>query len=157
MDRHGRIVHRHDKAFLTEVELEILELDPGSPDEAEPFEIDGLVVGLTVCRDSFFEEWHEPYAEVDLWIDLRANGEPYSRDVYLEFLKTLPERVREAEATAGVNASLTGSLLDLVWEGPSYVVDEDGTRIAASRSPVGTEITSVRLVRTDEDWEIAAP
>jgi hypothetical protein len=65
--------------------------------------------------------------------------------------------VRESGAVGGVDASLTGEFLDLVWAGPSYVVDGEGNRIAASERAVGTEITVVRLVRDHGSWSIDTP
>jgi predicted amidohydrolase len=154
VDEHGAIVYRQDKAYLTEEESRLLGLSAASYRDASPFHLDGLSIGITICRDSYFDTWHEPLAGVDLWIDLRANGEPYSQEVYERFLTTLPERVVDAGAAAGVNASLTGEFLNHVWAGPSYVVDEDGERVASSASPVGTEITAIRLVHDEAGWRL---
>jgi hypothetical protein len=87
---------------------------------------------VTICRDSYFSEWDAQLGYSDLWIDLRANGEPYTRAVRTRFEGTLAERVAWTDASAGINASLTGTFLDLLWEGPSYAVDASGLRIAES-------------------------
>lgn len=150
----GSVAYHQDKVYLTEFEREVLRLEAGSIHDAEPFTVGGLTVGLTICRDTFFATWNQRLDDVDVWIDLRGNGEPYSTEVRDRFMETLPERVVEAGAAAGVNASLTGELLGYVWAGPSYVVDASGRRVAASSSPVGTEITAVELVRTPAGWRL---
>ncbi len=150
----GEIHYQQDKVYLTEEERRSMGIRPGALDDAETVELAGITVGFTICRDSFFDSWHEPLDGVELWIDLRANGEPFSRDVEERFRRALPPRVRAAEAAAGVNATLTGSFLDLVWEGRSYVVDESGARIAESKWLVGTEITTVHLVPDEDSWRL---
>ncbi|TVQ36111.1 MAG: hypothetical protein EA384_15035 [Spirochaetaceae bacterium] len=157
IDRDGSVVYKQDKVYLTPLESQELGLRPGSLRQAEPVELDDLTVGFTICRDTFFDTWHEPLQGSDLWIDLRANGEPYTAEVYERFRRTLPQRVRQSSAVAGVNATLTGEFLDMLWQGPSYVVDADGRRIAESRALVGTEITAVQLVRRDDSWQIRRP
>ncbi|MFW5689201.1 MAG: nitrilase-related carbon-nitrogen hydrolase [Spirochaetota bacterium] len=156
-DESGALVYWQDKAYLTPMEASVLGLDAADTEPAEPFEVDGVSVGLTICRDTYFESWHEEFPEIDLWVDLRANGEPYTPEVYERFLATLPERVEASSAVAGVNASLTGSFLDLAWEGPSYLVDEDGRRIGATRDETGTEIIAVTLTADGDEWMIEIP
>ncbi len=142
----GTVAYKQDKVYLTDVERFDLGIRPGNIDDAEPVELEGLSVGFTICRDSFFDTWHEPLEGSELWVDLRANGERFSDEVRQRFRRSLPQRVRQTDAIAGVNATLTGHFLDLVWEGRSYAVDESGVRIAESRELVGTEITVVKLV-----------
>ncbi|MFP4115300.1 MAG: carbon-nitrogen hydrolase family protein [Spirochaetales bacterium] len=154
VDDDGRVVYTQDKAYLTAEEERLLGLSPAPVSEAELVAIEGLDVGITICRDTYFGAWETVFQGIDLWIDLRANGEPYTREVYERFLKTLPERVRESDAVAGVNASLTGEFLGFLWEGPSYAVDATGRRVACSNDPRGTELTTVDLVRTNGSWTI---
>lgn len=156
VDEDGEIVHRHDKAYLTREE-ERLGISAADVEDASLVEIDGVAVGITICRDTYFGSWRQPYEEADLWIDLRANGEEYDEEVYERFLGTLPERVVESGAAAGVNASLTGSFLGYLWEGPSYAVDAAGHRIAESSAAVGTEITAVELARDEAGWRLKGP
>ena len=158
-DEDGELVHRHDKAYLTPEEERELGLADARPEDATLFEVDGVEVGITICRDSYFGSWHRPLAGLDLWIDLRANGEPYSQEVRERFLGTLPERVRESSAVAGVNASLTGSFWEMVWEGPSYVVDADGRRVAASPAVRGSRVLLVELTPSGVtgEWRLGEP
>ncbi len=148
----GRLVYTQDKVYLTPVESDLLDIEPGSIGAAIPLVVDGLEIGFTICRDGYFRAWNRSLGGVDLWISVRANGEPYTREVYERFLTAMPERVAETDADAGISASLTGEFLGEVWAGPSYVVDESGERIAASDLPVGTQITAVRMVRADGEW-----
>ena len=151
-DESGALIYTQDKVFLTPFERDYLRLEPGTVRAAEPVVVDGLAIGFTICRDSFFDEWDRELGDVDLWIALRANGEPYTREVYARFLRALPERVASTDADAGVTASLTGEFLGEVWAGPSYAVDGEGRRIAASSAPVGTEITAIRVVERGGEW-----
>ncbi len=155
-DPDGELVYTQDKVYLTPVEADVLGLEPGRLADAAPVLVDGVEIGFTICRDTFFDSWAGRLGGVDLWIDLRANGEPYSDEVYRRFLGTLPERVATTDASAGLNASLTGEFLGHVWAGPSYAVAADGTRIAASDAPVGTQITALRLTRRGRQW-VPAP
>ncbi len=153
-DETGAVVYEQDKVYLTEEERRDLGIRPGNLDAAEPVELTGITVGFTICRDTFFDTWHDRLDGSELWIDLRANGEPFTPEVRRRFDRTLPDRVREGGAVAGVNATLTGSFLDLMWEGRSYSVDDSGARIAESRRVVGTEITTVEFVPCGESWRL---
>ena len=148
----GDLAYTQDKVYLTPVEADILGIEPGRLADAAPVVVDGVEIGFTICRDTFFDSWERRLGGVDLWIDLRANGEPYSDEVYRRFLGTLPERVATTDASAGLNASLTGEFLGHVWAGPSYAVAADGSRIAASEEPIGTQITALRLTRHGTRW-----
>ena len=145
LDATGAQIYRQDKVFLTAFERTRLGVSRGTVEAAHPVSIEGLEVGVTVCRDSYFEEWDAAFRGVDLWIDLRANGEPYTPAVRERFTETLPERVTAVGARAGLNASLTGSYLDLLWEGPSYLVDSRGRRTAESPDVVGTSLLVLTL------------
>ena len=145
-DEDGSLIYAQDKVFLTAFEADVLDLGEGDLQEAETFEIDGFEIGLTICRDSFFSDWEPELGGADLWLELRANGELYTEAVRRRFEGALPERVGATSAVAGVSASLTGSMLDLVWEGPSYAVDASGRRVGASGDVRGSSLllTEVR-------------
>ncbi len=140
LDDDGRVIYRQDKVFLTEEEEELLGLSPGRVAEAQTVEVEGVELGLTICRDSYFDAWEPILGKSDIWIDLRANGEPYSRQVRARFDTALPERVEETDAQGGVSATLTGTFLDLLWEGPAFAVDGEGRRVGESPDPRGTSL-----------------
>lgn len=144
-DDDGRLVHVQDKVYLTPVEDELLGLEPGEMDAVSTFEVEGLEVGLTICRDSYFDAFEERLAGADLWVQLRANGEPYRTEVRRRFEGALAERVAETPVPAGIDASLTGSFLDLLWEGPAYAVDAYGRRIAETDDERGSGIVLLRF------------
>ncbi len=150
----GEIIYRQDKVFLTPEEEKIFELAPGEVVDAHPFEIAGTTIAVTICRDSYFSEWDPHLGQSDLWIDLRANGEPYTETVRARFRGTLAERVAWTNASAGINASLTGTFLDLLWEGPSYAVDAEGRRI--SESPRYDESSLVVATLYPSEGEVEA-
>jgi predicted amidohydrolase len=145
IDRSGQVVYFQDKVYLTPFEQDVLKLAPGRVDDAKPIRLGGRALGLTICRDTYFDSWEDPFADVDLWVDLRANGERYSPSVRERFTATLPERVRAVDALGGVNASLTGRYLDLFWEGPAYTVDAAGVRRSESPAPTGTSTVGFTL------------
>lgn len=149
-DEDGSLLHTQDKVFLTAFEDQLLDLEEGDLEAAGTFEIDGFEIGLTICRDSFFSEWEPELGDADLWLELRANGELYTEEVRRRFEGALSERVEATAVGAGVSASLTGSLLDLVWEGPSYVVDGNGGRVEASDDVRGTGVVVTEVRRSGE-------
>ena len=147
-DAEGRLMHMQDKAYLTPFERRVLGLEPGDWRVAEPFVVDGFEIGMTICRDSYFSEWESSFAGVDLWVDIRANGERYTQKVRERFAGALAERVASTSVGAGINASLTGHFLDLIWEGPAYAVDAAGRRTTESRQATGSGLIHVRVERS---------
>ncbi|MFW5843583.1 MAG: nitrilase-related carbon-nitrogen hydrolase [Spirochaetota bacterium] len=150
LDADGRVVYQQDKVFLTEEEDELLGLSPGSVAAAQTVELEGVELGLTICRDSYFDAWEPVLGKSDIWIDLRANGEPYSQQVRARFDGALPERVEETEARGGLSATLTGTFLDLLWEGPAFAVDGEGRRVGESPDPLGSSLV-ILTYDTEED------
>lgn len=141
----GTLAYRQDKVFLTPFEREEAGLSPGRVAAAETFEIDGRTYGLTICRDTYFDAWEAALRDVDVWIDIRANGEPYDQSVRRRFDGALPERVANVAASAGLSTSLNGEFLDLLWQGPAFVVDGDGERVFQSPEINGDAITYVTV------------
>lgn len=138
----GRVLYEQDKVYLTDFE-DLLGMEPGTLGAARLFAAEGLRVGLTVCRDTFFDVWERPLAGVDLWIDIKGNGELFTTEVEERFARALPARLRASGVRAGMTVCLTGALLDFVWEGPSSV----------ERRGAGGEVESAvraRSVRADE-------
>ena len=74
-DPRGRELYSQDKVYLTPFEEELLGLAPGRLEAARPFLVDGRRVALTLCRDTFFEDWERFLRGAELWVDLKANGE----------------------------------------------------------------------------------
>jgi hypothetical protein len=56
---------------------------------------------------------------VDLWIDIKANGALYTQEERQRFLRAVPARITEGDIPYGLTVCLTGSLLDMLWEGES--------------------------------------
>jgi predicted amidohydrolase len=127
-DRDGQSTYAQDKVFLTPFEKDLLGMSPGSIDEAKPIGLDGYRIAVTLCRDTFFSAWQEVYAGADLWIDLKANGTVFDQEERERFLRAVPARISEGDVPFGLTVCLTGSLLDLLWEGESSLVRKDGAR-----------------------------
>jgi predicted amidohydrolase len=121
-DSAGRIVYCQDKVYLTPFEEEVLGISAGRAREVLPFTLGEHKVGLTICRDTFFEIWEQVLTGSDLWIDIKANGTLFTAEERQRFLKALPARIGASNVPYGLTVCLTGSLLDLLWEGESSVL-----------------------------------
>jgi predicted amidohydrolase len=121
--RDGRLAYTQDKVYLTEFETDVVGLSPGRVIEAAPFTIAGARIGLTLCRDTFFDAWEERFRGLDLWIDMKANGVPFTAEEREGFARALPARLPGAGVRHGITACLVGRFLDLSWEGESSIVE----------------------------------
>jgi len=115
----GQVVYRQDKVFLTPFEKETARLSPGRRAEARVFEAAGVDIALTLCRDTFFDQWNGQMKRADLWVDLKANGVEFDQQARQIFTEALPERIAETEVPYGATVCLTGRFFDLFWEGRS--------------------------------------
>ncbi len=122
----GRLAYTQDKVYLSEFETDVIGLSPGRVIEAAPFTIARARIGLTLCRDTFFDAWEERFRGLDLWIDIKANGVPFTEEERVGFAKALPARLPGAGVRHGITACLVGRFLDLAWEGESSVVEWAG-------------------------------
>ena len=124
-DQSGEIAYTQDKVFLTPFEEQLLEISPGTLEQAEPFVLHGNRIGITICRDTFFPQWLQVHSGVDLWIDIKANGALYTEEERQRFLRAVPARITEGEIPYGLTVCLTGTLLDMLWEGESSLARKD--------------------------------
>ena len=127
----GSLLYTQDKVSLTDFETDLLLVSPGSLEDARTFSLAGARVGLTICRDTFMEEWETAFRGLDLWIDIKANGAPYTEEARQEFQKALPERLPGSGVRYGITACLVGRLLDIVWEGESSFIELDSGVVRA--------------------------
>jgi predicted amidohydrolase len=121
-DERGGELYAQDKVFLTPFEQDLLGLAPGRLEAARFFLLRGRRLALTLCRDSFFREWESVLSGVELWVDLKANGEPFTSQAREGFQRALPARLAGAGVPYGLTLCLTGNLAGLAWEGESSVV-----------------------------------
>jgi predicted amidohydrolase len=122
----GGRVYEQDKVFLTPFERELIGLNPGSIRGADGFSLDGVSVGITICRDTFFEIWNPVHEDRHVWIDIKADGVSYDEVARRRYLATIPERLAETDVPFGVTVSLVGTYLELFWEGRTSMVSWDG-------------------------------
>jgi predicted amidohydrolase len=144
-DPQGRLAYRQNKVFLTPFERNVLGLSPGTVESAQVVSVAGYEIGLTICRDSYFEDWEQPFAAVDLWVDIRANGEPWTPEVRRRFDTALPERVEQTAVEHGVSTSLTGEFAGLLWQGPAFVVNDEGRRVREAPTHRGDHLLLVDI------------
>lgn len=152
-DERGAQLYAQDKVFLTPFEQRFLGLRPGRIEEARPFLLKGRRIALTICRDTFFEDWEGRFGGAELWVDLKANGEPFTDQVREGFQLALSDRLRDARIPYGLSLYLTGGLAGLSWEGESFLAAWDpdlGVRILArAASHEGEEILFFTLPAAD--------
>jgi len=135
IDPRGEIIYQQDKVFTTPFEDEFLEIERSSVKEADTFSIAGREIAVTICRDTFFEAWEAEFTGADLWIDIKANGARFNQTEEQRFQRAVPERIDDGVSRYGMTLCLTGSFLDLFWEGESSVITGDGELIAGTRDP----------------------
>jgi predicted amidohydrolase len=134
-DQEGELLHAQDKVLLTDFEAEILGVEAGRLEQAAPFVFENRRIGLTICRDTYLADWERSFAGCDLWVDLKANGEPFTEQARESFQRALPARLAGAEVPYGLTVCLTGRLFELAWEGESFL---------AGKGPDGKVRTVVR-------------
>lgn len=139
----GECMYRQDKVYLTEFEKSIVGLSPGDVESARLFPVKGKPIGITICRDTFFRQWEFRFDAAFLWIDLKANGTLFT-DIERERFKTaLPERLEHANIDYGLTVCLTGTFLDLLWEGESSLIkntSEGVVTLVETENPKGGDI-----------------
>jgi predicted amidohydrolase len=147
----GALVYTQDKVFLTDIEIELLHMSPGSMEAATGVHIRDTDVRLTICRDTFDPGWEARNRGADLWIDIKANGAAFDQGERESFGRALPARLGRSGVPWGLTVCLTGSLLEFFWEGESSFIatGSDGVRkLWASRSPSAAESTVVSIPRS---------
>jgi NAD+ synthase (glutamine-hydrolysing) len=115
-----------------------------APGEGETplFVIGGVRVGVTICEDAWSSKGplvRQGADGAELVVSLNAS--PYRRDVLIERERMLAERAREG-ACSIVYVNLVGGQDELIFDGGSLVMNEDGDVIA--RAPQFIE--SVEIV-----------
>jgi predicted amidohydrolase len=144
----GKRVYSQDKVFLTDFESGLLHLSPGSRRDAIPFRIAGRSLGLTLCRDTYDSGWVPHFQDVDVWIDIKANGVAYGEQERQSFLRALPARIEAGDVPLGLTVCLTGEFLDLFWEGESSLVRKESGSLRflwRAQDPRGEEIAPLVL------------
>ena len=143
----GEIVYKQNKYFLTEFEEAILGLKPGDISDIRGFSVKDHLIRLTICRDTFLKKWESLYREGFLWIDIKANGVPYTPDQAEIFRRALPARLTSTPIPYGITACLTGEFLDLLWQGQSSII-YNNQKDSVTYLQKSSEIDSLEILRT---------
>jgi predicted amidohydrolase len=120
----GDILIRQRKVNLIPLE-ESLGLSRSELTDLQPFAIEGITIGITICYDAFFPEIAKQLAEngAKILVNPFANPEPWTDKVEEENMKGLYARVQEeAEIKYGIQAMLTGKFFGITFEGRSSIV-----------------------------------
>lgn len=131
-----------DKVFLGDPEKELLELSAGEKKNVHSFLIKGKKIGLTICRDTYYSVWNEAFKDIDLWIDIKGNELPYSKEYFDD---ALPSRLREHPGTPfGLTLCTTGSFLGFEFTGYSFLI-QNGETLKTSKSLNSYDIIKFRI------------
>ncbi|MGQ9513845.1 MAG: nitrilase-related carbon-nitrogen hydrolase [Thermoproteota archaeon] len=120
----GDVLIRQRKVNLIPLE-EDLGISKGELVDLQPYTIEGITIGITICYDAFFPEIVKQLAEsgARILVDPSANPEPWTDKTEEENKKGLYARVQEeAEIKYGIQAMLTGKLFGITFEGKSSIV-----------------------------------
>jgi len=122
----GDTLLRQRKVNLIPLEEENgLGLSPGNLEGLQPYTIEGISIGVTICYDAFFPEIARYLADsgAKILVNPSANPEPWTNETEEENKKGLYARVQEEpEIKYGIQAMLIGRIFDLTFEGKSSMV-----------------------------------
>ena len=150
-DKRGAELYSQDKVFLTPFEEDQLGVEPGRLEAARPFLVSGRPVALTLCRDTFFEDWERVLRGAELWVDLKANGEPFTAQARAAFQRALPARMPGAEVPYGLTLCLTGGLAGLGWEGESFLSQQAGGAVRTLKRAAAADSEEILLFTLPAD------
>jgi predicted amidohydrolase len=119
----GELVWTQDKVFPGAPELSLLNLQTGRISDAGSFEIGGFSIVTTICRDTYNPIWEKSLPDADLWIDIKANELPYTREYYSQ---ALPARLPGSPIDFGLTVSLSGEILGFRFTGPTEFMNDAG-------------------------------
>lgn len=128
----GTIIQYQDKVFCTPFEQQICGISSGSLDDSFVIAIEGKRIAVTICRDTFFSDWEERFGDIDLWVDIKANGIDFDQTERQRFLRAVPERIADTSTPYGLTLCLTGSFHSLYWEGLSSLIDTAGNPLRSA-------------------------
>ena len=104
-----------------------------SADQAKVFQIDSLKIGLSVCEDLWFEDGpisFQAQKGIDLAINISAS--PFYAGKSQERRDIISKRARAYKIPI-VYVNLVGGQDDLIFDGQSYVYNQDGGIVAACK------------------------
>jgi hypothetical protein len=144
----GELKWTQDKVFPGAPEAALLNLKTGTPEDAQPVEINGFRIVVTICRDTYNEIWETILPEADLWIDIKANELPFTRKYYNEALSS---RLPGSPTDSGLTVSLSGSILGFSFSGPTEFLRDNGLRseILASTNSFERDALMVLEIKRD--------
>ena len=130
----GKVIGRYDKRYLPNYDVfdDWRNFVPGENDLV--FELNGQRVGVSICEDIWHPEspQRESLAKAGVSLLVVPNGSPYTRDIQTRRRNS----VREFQnGFAVAYANLAGGQDELVFDGDSFLMDQDGKEV--SRAEMG--------------------
>jgi predicted amidohydrolase len=146
----GAPMYVQDKVSLTEFETGVLGVRPGRMEDAALCRIGNRRLALTLCRDSFQPSWEDRFRGAELWIDIKANGVPFTDEERMSFAGGVPARLAGSGARWGLTVCLVGRFLDLMWEGESSLVERGPSGVITIARSVSARDQEVLLLSLGE-------
>src|SRR6476661_6779463 len=128
---------------------------------AGPVTVRGVRIGVPICEDIWLEESEdyenvvETLAETGAEIILVPNGSPYARDKNDVRLSVAVARVTESGLPLVYLNQVCGQD-ELVFDGASFALNGD-LSLAAQLPAFAESITTLRFMRSGDDWRCTGP
>jgi NAD+ synthase (glutamine-hydrolysing) len=119
--------------------------------QSSVIEIAGARVGITICEDIWFPEPPQRLSEAGADLIININASPYHVNKGYEREQVVADRCRETGLPV-LYANLVGGQDELVFDGDSFVMDNNGT--VTQRLPGFEEkLELVRFQQCEDHWE----
>lgn len=123
----GNILHRYYKQHLPNYQVfdEVRYFTPGPEGQNMVVNIHGADLAISICEDIWFADTIARAKRQGAQLMLNLNASPFHQDKHRERCETLTQRFQESSMPI-IYANMVGGQDELVFDGGSMVVDEQG-------------------------------
>ncbi len=123
----GNILHRYYKQHLPNYQVfdEVRYFTPGPEGQNMVVNIQGFDLAISICEDIWFADTIARAKRQGAQLMLNLNASPFHQDKHRERCETLTQRFQESPMPI-IYANMVGGQDELVFDGGSMVVDEQG-------------------------------
>ena len=115
-----------------------------------PFEISGIKIGCPICEDMWFEDVAETMVEAGADLLIAPNGSPYARGKLNVRNNVVAKRAVENRVPI-VYLNMVGAQDDLVFDGASFVVNQEG-KLTVSLPQFEEAEEIIRFTQGNNGW-----
>ena len=119
---------------------------------SEPFEICGIKIGCPICEDIWFEDVAETMVKAGADLLITPNGSPYAREK-LNVRNNLVAKRAEENRVPIVYLNMVGAQDDLVFDGASFVVNQEG-KLVVSLPQFEEAEEILRFTQVNNGWSV---